>query len=250
MKITAIIVDDEQDSREILASYLAKYCPQVQLQTTCVNITAAKKAILKHEPDLVFLDIEMPYGNAFDLLEQFDDINFEIIFVTAFSQYAIQAFNLSAAHYLLKPLDIEELEQAVEKVALRISKKQEQNHAQILLDNIKTLQAGNRKLVLPLMEGFEVVRLSEILYCQADDNFTCFYFTNGKKALICRSLKHYEKTLDEFGFCRVHRSYMVNLEYVKRYIKGKGGSIILENGKEILVSNTKKATFIKRLREG
>lgn len=250
MKITAIIVDDEQDSREILASYLAKYCPQVQLQTTCANITAAKKAILKHEPDLVFLDIEMPYGNAFDLLEQFDDINFEIIFVTAFSQYAIQAFNLSAAHYLLKPLDIEELEQAVEKVTLRISKKQEQNHAQILLDNIKTLQAGNRKLVLPLMEGFEVVRLSEILYCQADDNFTCFYFTNGKKALICRSLKHYEKTLDEFGFCRVHRSYMVNLEYVKRYIKGKGGSIILENGKEIIVSNTKKATFIKRLRKG
>lgn len=250
MKISAIIVDDERDSREILSSYLSKYCPQVELQCTCENIVEAKKAIQKHQPDLVFLDIEMPYGNAFDLLEQFDKIKFEIIFVTAFSQYAIQAFNLSAAHYLLKPLDIEELEQAVEKVVVRIAKKTDANHAQILLDNIKSLQAGNRKLVLPLMEGFEVVRLSEILYCQADDNFTCFYFKNGKKALICRSLKHYEKTLDEFGFCRVHRSFIINLEYVKRYIKGKGGSVILENGKEILVSNNKKAMFIQRLSQG
>lgn len=245
--ISAIIIDDEQDSRETLAAYLSRYCPQVHLLAQCTNISEAKTAIHQHQPQLLFLDIEMPYGNAFDLLEQFDNIHFEIIFVTAFSQYAIQAFNLSAAHYLLKPVDIEELEQAVDKVAHRIQQKDQLSHTQILIDNLKNLQAGNKKLVLPLMEGFEVVRLSEILYCQAADNFSCFYFTNGKKAMICRPLKHYEKTLEVYHFCRVHRSYIVNLEYVKRYLKGKGGTIILENETSIPIAPSKKEAFIKKL---
>ena len=245
--IAAIIIDDEQDSRETLAAYLAKYCPQVQILTQCANVQEAKTAIQKYQPQLLFLDIEMPYGNAFDLLEQFTDIRFEIIFVTAFSQYAIQAFNLSAAHYILKPVDIEELELAVEKVVRRIQQKKQLNHTKILIDNLKNLQAGRRKLVLPLIEGFEVVKLSEILYCQADDNFSCFHFINGKKALICRPLKYYEKTLEAYNFYRVHRSYIINLEYVKRYVKGKGGSVVLENGATIPVSPNKKQLFIQRL---
>ncbi|MEM6965767.1 MAG: LytTR family DNA-binding domain-containing protein [Bacteroidota bacterium] len=249
-KITAIIVDDEQDSRETLRNYLEKYCPQVLSLAECANIQEAQAAILKHQPQLVFLDIEMPRGNAFDLLEKWGDINFEIIFITAFSQYAVQAFNLSAAHYLLKPVDIEELEKAVENVALRIAEKDQLSHAKILLENMAALNAQNRKLVLPLMEGFEVVRMSEVLYCEAMDNFTCFYFTNGKKATICRNLKFYEKALTNFGFCRVHRSHIINLEYVKRYIKGKGGTVILENGKQIIVSNNKKTELVKRIKDG
>ncbi len=249
-KITAIIVDDEQDSRETLHNYLVKYCPQVSSLAECANIQEAKAAILKHQPQLVFLDIEMPRGNAFDLLEQFGEVDFEIIFITAFSQYAVQAFNLSAAHYLLKPVDIEELEKAVESVAERISQKDQLSHAKILLENMAALNAQNRKLVLPLMEGFEVVRMSDVLFCEAQDNFTCFYFTNGKKALICRNLKFYEKALDNFGFCRVHRSHIINLEYVKRYVKGKGGTVILENGKEIMVSNNKKVELVRRIKGG
>jgi len=249
-KITAIIVDDEQDSRETLRNYLSKYCPQVSSLAECANIQEAQAAILKHQPQLVFLDIEMPRGNAFDLLEQWGEINFEIIFITAFSQYAVQAFNLSAAHYILKPVDIEELEKAVANVAERISQKDQLSHAQILLENMAALNAQNRKLVLPLMEGFEVVRMSNVLYCEAQDNFTCFHFTNGKKALICRNLKFYEKALSNFGFCRVHRSSIINLEYVKRYIKGKGGTVVLENGKEVMVSNNKKTELMKRIKEG
>ena len=250
MEITAIIVDDEQDSRETLRNYVGKYCPQVSLLAECANIQEAKSAILKHQPQLIFLDIEMPRGNAFDLLEQWGEINFEIIFVTAFSQYAVQAFNLSAAHYLLKPVDIEELEKAVASVEERISQKNKLSHAQILLENMAAMNVQNRKLVLPLMEGFDVVKMSEVLYCEAQDNFTCFYFLNGKKSLICRNLKFYETALKDFGFCRVHRSHIINLEYITRYIKGKGGIVVMENGKEIMVSNNKKTELIQRIKEG
>ena len=248
--MTAIIVDDERDSRETLQNYLGKYCSQVELLTSCTNIKEARDAILKYQPELVFLDIEMPHGNAFDLLEQWGEIDFEIIFVTAFSQYAVQAFNLSAAHYLLKPVDIEELEKAVAQVEQRLQAKDQLNHAQVLLDNLAAVNAQHRKVVLPLMEGFDVVKMSEVLYCEAQDNFTCFYFTDGRQSLICRSLKFYEAALTEFGFCRIHRSFMVNLEYVRRYIKGKGGSVVLENGKELLVANSKKEELVRRIIEG
>lgn len=247
-KITAIIVDDEQDSRETLGSYLTKYCPQVSLLAESANIIEARAAILKHQPQLVFLDIEMPHGNAFDLLEQWGEIDFEIVFITAFSQYAVQAFNLSAAHYLLKPVDIEELEKAVATVERLLTQKANLSHAKILLENMAALHSQNRKLVLPLMEGFDVVKMSEILYCEAEDNFTRFHFKDGRKTLICRNLKFYEKALEPFGFFRVHRSHIINLDYITRYIKGKGGSVILENGAEILVSNNKKTELIKRLK--
>lgn len=245
--ITALIVDDEQDSRETLRNYLGKYCPQIKLLGECSNIIEARASILKLQPQLVFLDIEMPHGNAFDLLEQWGKINFEIIFITAFSQYAIQAFNLSAAHYLLKPVDIEELEKAVSTVEAALNQKEKLSHATILLENMAAVHAQNRKLVLPLMEGFDVVRMSDILYCEAEDNFTRFYFKDGRKTLICRRLKFYESALNDFGFYRVHRSYIVNLDFVIRYKKGKGGSVILENGKELLVSNNKKSELLDRI---
>jgi two-component system LytT family response regulator len=249
--ISALIVDDEQDSRETLRNYVGKYCPQVALLGECANILEARSAILKHKPQLVFLDIEMPHGTAFDLLEQFgEQLDFEVIFITAYSQYAVQAFNLSAAHYLLKPVDIEELQKAVAHAAVLLSQKEQLHRAKILLENMATQSAQGRKLVLPLMEGFDVVRMSDILYCEAEDNFTCFYFTDGRKSLICRHLKYYEPLLEPFGFCRVHRSHIVNLDYVKRYLKGKGGSVIMENGREIQVSNQQKEKLLERILAG
>jgi len=246
--LTALIVDDEQDSRETLRNYIGKYCTDIKLLGECADIEAARAAILRQRPQLVFLDIEMPRGNAFDLLEQWDEIDFEIIFVTAFSEYAVQAFNLSAAHYLLKPVDIEELEKAVAQVKERIARKDQLSHARILLDNMNSINAQNRKLVLPLLEGFDVVKMSDVLYCEAQDNFTCFHFTDSRKSLICRSLKFYDSALSEYGFCRVHRSFLINLEYVKRYLKGKGGTVVLENGQEVMVSPNKKAELLRRIR--
>jgi len=244
---TALIVDDEQDSRETLRRYLTKYCPQLTLLGECANIQEAKAAIDKQHPQLVFLDVEMPHGNAFDLLEQWEAIPFETIFVTAFSKYAIQAFNLSAAQYLLKPLEIEALEKAVAEAILRVEKNLMVNTAQILIQNIMTGNDQTQKLVLPLLEGFDIVRAADILYCEAADNFTCFYFKNGNKSMICRPLKFYETVLDPLGFCRTHRSYLVNLDTVVRYNKGKGGSVVLENGKEIMVANSKKEGLLGRI---
>ena len=247
-KISAILVDDELDSREILRNYLGKYCPEVNILTDCANIQEAEKAIEENDPQLVFLDIEMPYGNAFDLLEQLETIDFEIIFITAFDQYAVQAFNLSAVHYLLKPLDIEELINAVDKAKSRIEKSQKINQSKILLENMAALNTQQQKVVLPLLDGFEVVKLSEILYCEAEGNFTCFYFKNGKKSLICRKLKFFENALTHHRFCRVHRSYLINLEYVKRYLKGKGGAVVLENGVEIPVAVARKSVFLEQFK--
>ena len=244
--IKTIIVDDELDSRQSLRTFLTKYCPDVKIVGEAEAIDPAQKLIQDLEPDLVFLDIEMPFGNAFDLLERIPAIDFEFIFVTAYSEYAMQALNLSAAHYLLKPLSIDALVKAVEKVKERLQQQQDINHTKILLENLSGLKAQHQKVVLPLIDGFEVVRLQEIIYCEAQDNFTCFYLTNNKKALICRKLKFYESLLGEYGFCRIHRSFMVNLEYVKRYVKGKGGTVILENGTQLQVANTRKTTFLEQ----
>jgi len=247
-KLNTIIVDDEQDSRTILRNYLGKYCPDVHIVEDCTNIQEAQKAIEAHAPDLVFLDIEMPYGNAFDLLENLEEVNFEIIFITAFSQYAVEAFNRSAVHYMLKPLDIDELIEAVAKAKTRIQNNAQINHAHLLLENLASEKNQKQKIALPLLDGFEVVRLTDILYCEANDNFTQFYFVNGSKSLICRQLKFYENNLKALGFCRVHRSYLINLDYVKRYIKGKGGTVILENDTEIQVSNTRKQAFLEQFK--
>jgi len=248
-KIKSIIVDDEKDSRETLHRYLNKYCPQVTVLDECSNIIEAQQSIKKHAPQLLFLDIEMPKGNAFDLLEQVSEINFEVVFITAFSQYAIQAFNMSAAQYLLKPVNIEELEKAVHIVHKNIEKKKSFDQIKILLDNINEVKSQDRKLVLPLMEGFDIVRMSEVLFCEAEDNFTNFYFKDGNKQLICRNLKFYEKTLSNFGFCRIHRSFLVNLDFIKRYNKGKGGSVLLENGKELSVSSARKPDLIAQIND-
>lgn len=247
-KYPTLIVDDERDSRETLRHYVAKYCPDLTVVGECENIEQAQKAIASHQPEIVLLDIEMPYGNAFDLLERLENVDFEIIFITAFSQYAVRAFNLSAVHYLLKPVDIDELTAAVEKAVKRILESSRLNHSKILLDNLSAMNTQQKKVVLPLMDGFEVVRLGEILYCEAQDNFTFVHFQNGKKSLICRKLKFYENALSDHGFCRVHRSFLINLEYVKRYIKGKGGTVIMENGSEIQVANARKGSFLERFK--
>jgi len=246
--LSCIIVDDELDSRNILSKYLNKYVKNVTILEACENIAAAEKAIRSIKPMLVFLDIEMPFGNGFDLIEKFQKIDFEIIFITAFSQYAIQAFNLSAVHYILKPIDIDELVIAVDKARENISNNTNLDQTKILLDNINSLNQDQKKVVLPMMDGFEVVRVGEILYCEAEDNFTCFHFTTGKKELICRNLKFYENALNNLGFCRIHRSTLINLQFVKKYIKGKGGSVILENEKELQVSNNRKKDFLDKFK--
>ncbi len=246
MRLKAIIVDDEEASRDTLKNYLGKYCPDVALLGMANGVKQGVELIQQHQPDIVFLDVEMPYGNAFDLLEQVQEISFETVFVTAFSQYALKALNLSAAYYILKPIEIDELISAVEKIKKQKAGDAKFLHSKILVENIHAENKQAQKIVLPLLEGFEIIQVKEIIRCEANDNFTDFILTNNRKIMICRTLKQYENMLEEYNFVRVHKSHLVNVQHVIKYFKGKGGQLIMSDQSYVDVSPNKKEELMKR----
>jgi len=239
MKITAIIVEDEAVSREILRNYLGKYCPNVDLLGEASNINEAYELIQNNELDLVFLDVEMPFGNAFDLLEKVEDRRFETVFVTAYDHYAIEALNSHASYYLLKPISIDELIKAVNHV---VEIKERENDLQNKILSPK-VSAASGKITIPVQDGFEVLDVKDIVFCKADDNYTEIHLENSKK-LVSKTLKYFEMALSEYAFVRIHKSYLVNINAIVKYKKGKGGSVVVSNGKEILVSSSKKGTLL------
>lgn len=240
MKLNSIIVEDEETSREILKNYLKKYCPNVTVLGEAANIEEALVLIRNNDLDLVFLDVEMPYGNAFDLLEKVGDINFETIFVTAYNHYAIEALNAHASYYLMKPISIDELIKAVDYVT-EIKTKEDALQDQVLVPKTNSV---NGKITIPLQSGFEVIETANILYCKADDNYTEIYLNNNKRKVVSKTLKYFEEALADSSFARVHKSYLVNVNEVVKYQKGKGGSVVLSSGKEIMVSASKKSELL------
>lgn len=239
MKIKAIIVEDEAVSRDILRNYIFKYCPNVALLGEASNINEAHTLIETHELDLVFLDVEMPFGNAFDLLEKIEDRRFEIVFVTAYDHYAIEALNSHASYYLLKPISIDELIKAVNHVT-EIKEKENELQNKVLSPKVTS---ASGKITIPQQDGFEVLDVNDILFCKADDNYTEIHLADSKK-LVSKTLKYFETALTDYPFARIHKSYLVNVNAIVKYKKGKGGSIIVSNGKEILVSSSKKGTLL------
>lgn len=239
MTIRAIIVEDEANSREILRNYLKKYCPEVDLKGEAASIQEGLKLIGENDLDLVFLDVEMPFGNAFDLLDKVPERNFETVFVTAYNHYAMDALNNHAAYYLMKPINIDELVKAVEYV-VEIRKKENALEDKVLQPKLKSVEG---KITLPQQDGFQVLNVQDILYCKADDNYTEIFLEN-KKILVSKTLKYFEQALAEFPFARIHKSYLVNVNEVIKYRKGKGGSVVVSNGKELSVSASKKKEFL------
>ena len=239
MKIKAILVEDEAVSREILRNYIHKYCPNVELMGEASNVNAAYDLIKKHELDLVFLDVEMPFGNAFDLLEKVEDRRFETVFVTAYDHYAVEALNSHASYYLLKPISIDELIKAVNHVT---EIKEQENDLQNKVLSPKTSTISGR-ITIPQQDGFEVIDVNDIVFCKADDNYTEIHLANSKK-LVSKTLKYFEEALSGYDFARIHKSYLVNINAVVKYKKGKGGSVVVSNGKEILVSSSKKGALL------
>jgi two-component system LytT family response regulator len=239
MSLKAILVEDEINSREILRNYINKYCPSIDLVGEAASIKEALVLIENNILDLVFLDVEMPFGNAFDLLDQLPDRTFETVFVTAYDHYAKDALNNHAAYYLTKPINIDELIIGVNYVE-GVREKEASLEGEVLTTKSKGVEG---KLTLPQQDGFQILNVSEILYCKADDNYTEIYLLN-KKILVSKTLKYFEDALAEFPFARVHKSFLVNVNEVVKYRRGKGGSVVMSNGKEVMVSASKKKDFL------
>ncbi len=239
MNLTAIIVDDELNSRVILRNYLGKYCPKITIIGEAASVQETLVLLASNTPDLLFLDVEMPYGNAFDLLEQVPDRTFEIVFVTAYDHYAVEALNAQATYYLLKPIAIDDLIKAVDHVSY-IKQREKELQDKVLIPKVTTAEG---KITIPQQDGFEVLKISDIMYCEADDNYTKIFLDKGQK-LVSKTLKYFEDSLHPHGFARIHKSYLVNVSKITRYKKGKGGSIVLSSGKELIVSSSKKGALL------
>ncbi len=242
-RIKSVIVEDEFAAREALKNYLSKYCPQVEVTGEASDCKEAIPILHELKPQLVFLDVEMPFGNAFDVLEGCKDLYFETIFVTAFSEYSLRALNLSAAYYLLKPVSIEELILAVNKVHQHIMNKEIFNRNKILIENFQETRPENQKVILPTLEGFEVVKMDEIIRLQGNGNFTDIYLTGKQKKMVCRFLKYFAELLP-FPFVRVHKSHIINFNRIKSYHKASGGYVVLDDNTEIEISAGYKENFL------
>ncbi|HYJ62845.1 MAG TPA: LytTR family DNA-binding domain-containing protein [Parafilimonas sp.] len=244
--ITAIIVDDEPYSCESLATLLERYCPSVKLLDICYSGIDALKAIKEQAPDLLFLDIEMPGMNGFELLQQLHTINFSIIFTTSYDQYAIKAIKFSALDYLLKPVDREDLQAAVQK-AMQSSKQSLPQQIEILLQKLNHPTIPINKIAIPTMEGLQMLFVENIISCSSDSNYTTLFLKNKQKIIASRTLKEIEEMLEDYSFLRVHHSYLINLNEIEKYIKGDGGYLIMSDGTNIDVSRSRKEMLIKKL---
>jgi two-component system, LytTR family, response regulator len=248
--IKAILIDDEVHCLETLSILLKEYCPQVSVLDRCRSAAKALEAIEKLKPELVFLDIEMPSMNGFEMLEQFHEIPFAVVFTTSYDQYAIKAIRFSALDYLLKPIDPKELIVAVQKIQNQRTLPSAEQF-EMLLKQVHHKDTGFQKIAIPTLEGFELIPADQIVYCKAEDNYTHLYLKNKNKVTACRSLKEMEEQLQDFSFfIRVHHSYVVNLNEVTKYIRGEGGYLILNDGTTVNVSRSRKEMLLKKLQPG
>lgn len=243
--MTAIIVDDEKHCRDVLGLLLQKHCPTVNLLASCQDGQSAIDAIEMHHPDVVFLDIEMPGMSGFEVLEASSFTNFEVIFTTAYNEYAIKAIRHNALDYILKPIDKDELIQAVSRMQ-NVEPVKEVSRVDNFVEYLTRQKMGDR-IALPTSDGLQILQSEEIWYCESEGGYTRFYLTNGKVSLISKTLKEVEDVLEVKGFCRVHHSYLINLRYVQKYVRGDGGEVIMANGKNIPVSRNKKQEFLNFL---
>lgn len=247
--ITATIVDDEPYCCESLATLLERYCPAVKTLDICFSASTALQSILEDPPQILFLDIEMPNMNGFELLEKFPSINFELIFTTGYDQYAIKAIQFSALDYLLKPIEREALQRAVHKALQRMHHPLPQQ-IEILFQKLKHPTIPIHKIAIPTMEGLQMIFVECIISCKADGNYTIFYLKNKQKLTASRTLKEIEVLLEDYSFTRVHHSYLVNLNEIEKYIKGEGGSLMMSDGTTIDISRSRKDILLKKLQPG
>lgn len=238
--LKAIIIDDVKKIRESLSDMLSRYCPDITVIDEAESVATGLQKIQLQQPDLVFLDIEMPDGTGFDLLQKLSSINFKIIFVTAYEEYAVKAFKFSAVDYILKPVDKDELIEAVKKAEVAIEKENLELKLKTLFLNIENTKNQPRKLVLRTSERIYSIDISDIIRCESDKNYTEFFLNDGKKLLVSITLKEYDEMLSPYGFFRSHQSHLINLRYFDHYLKSDGGMAIMKDKSSVPVSSRKK----------
>jgi two-component system LytT family response regulator len=244
--IRSIVIDDEQHCVRALLSDLQQHCPAVEVVEACSSAKEGMMAIKKLNPDLVFLDVEMPWMNGFEMLDLLGDINFSIIFTTAHDEFAAKAFRISAVDYLLKPIDANDLKAAVQKVEKKMDEGSSVQHISNLLRNMRQSSA-EQKIALPQREGYEFVDLATIIYCQAEGAYTKIFINEKKPMLISRTLGDVEELLSPEMFQRIHHSTVVNVNYIAQFLRTDGGSVVLKNGEKLSVSKAKKEMLMARL---
>lgn len=238
-----VIIDDEVSARNNLARLLENNFPEHEIIGQADGVKKGKSLIDQLEPELIFLDVQMQDGTGFDLLKLVDISKFHLIFVSAYDHFAITAIKFSAVDYLLKPVEIEDLRIAFDKIKQTNYNKDLKQKLDILLSNINRID----KIALPSLSGIEFVKIEDIIRCESDNNYTNFFLKNGNKIIVSKTLKEFEEMLETKGFFRTHKSHIINLNYMKKYVKGEGGYVIMEDGSEVLVSRRRKDDFINIL---
>jgi two-component system LytT family response regulator len=242
--IRCVLIDDESNSLEMMEWLLKTYCPQVLVEAMCNAAAKGIEAINKYKPDVVFLDIEMPHMNGFDMLEQFDKLSFDVVFCTAYDQFAIKAFKYSALNYLLKPVDPEDLKETIRRIEERRAAPLKEQ-VELLFQNIKQgARTTAQRIALTTGDGMIFVPTQDILYCQAESNYTSVVLVGGRKILVSKVLKDIDETLSGPDFFRIHNSYLINLNHIKKYVRGEGGYIIMDDGANISISRNKRQEFM------
>ena len=241
--ITAIVVDDEQKSISTIQKIVTDYCTGVEIVGTADNITSAASLIASLKPQLVFLDVEMPYGNGFDLLNSLAEINFEIIFITAYNQYAITAFKYASIDYLLKPVNIAQLQGAIVRAEQRTTEKMHAANYLLLKQNLKTEDKGEQRMVLADSNGQYFITIKDISYCVANGSYTFIHLYNGKRYHASKNLKEFEEMLPQDSFFRIHHGHIVNVKHVNKVTSGRTGSVIMQDGKELEIAARRKKEF-------
>ena len=246
-KLKTLIVDDEQDAVNFINSIIGEYCPSLEVVAKANNIVQGISAINEKKPDLVFLDVEMPNGNGFDLLAQFPEKDFDVVFITAFNHYAIKAIKFSAVDYILKPINIHEFIEAVNRVVKKRSERPSQGNEnlKILMENLRTSPPS--RMAIPTADGMEYLNPREIIRIEADRSYSWFFLTGGRKILVSKHLKEFQELLSDRHFFRSHNSHLINLKYVKKYIRKEGGYIEMTDNTMIPVSRNRKDLFLAHM---
>jgi two-component system LytT family response regulator len=242
----AIIIDDEKNVINTITNLIILNFSDIEIVASATNIETGLKIIRTHQPDVVFLDIQLPDGTGFDLLRQLEKILFKIIFITGHEEYALDAIKISALDYILKPVDEDELKRAIEKAREIIKHEEEQLKLQALLENLHDKKSLKR-IILRTSDFLYFVAIDDIIRAEADNNYTSFYLSNGKSILVSRTIKEFTELLKGAGFIRVHQSHLINISYIEKYVKADGGYIVLKDKTDIPVSSNNKHQILQKL---